>query len=290
MSNEELVLLIQEGVNVQENMGILYKQNQGFIRNTCFPFSEKADLDDLMQEAYFGLTDAVRDFDSTLGFTFLSYAKWKIRRCCLKYIKTYGNLKRIPEYMQNRISKYKKLIQEQGCVPDKETTMKRLNLTEEQFEMMLITMCQKEVVCIDEPLSSDGLSYADIVADGSDIEGDYIMKDTCDHLWKVLGSVLDTRKNSILIKHYKDDRSMKDIAEEEGVSVQRIHRIEKIALAELKKIDEVIQLAEQFGYDSEIAYSGKHSSTEFLAIKHIELEKKYQKLKKKFNLALSDLV
>ena len=83
---------------------------------------------------------------------------------------------------------------------------------------------------------------------------------------------------------------MKDIAEEEGVSVQRIHRIEKIALAELKKIDEVIQLAEQFGYDSEIAYSGKHSSTEFLAIKHIELEKKYQKLKKKFNLALSDLV
>ena len=116
------------------------------------------------------------------------------------------------------------------------------------------------------------------------------MKDTCEHLWNVLGSVLDTRKKNVLIKHYKDDKTLKDIAEEEGVSVQRIHGIEKIALSELRKIDEVIELAEQFGYDSEIAYSGKHHSTEYLAIKHIQLERDYQRLKRKFNLALSDLV
>ena len=60
MTNEELVRLIQEGVDIQENMGILYKQNEGFIRTTCNPFSERAELDDLMQEAYFALVDAVR--------------------------------------------------------------------------------------------------------------------------------------------------------------------------------------------------------------------------------------
>ena len=289
MTNEELVLLIQDGVDVQENMGILYKQNQGFIRNTCLPFSERVDLDDLMQEAYFGLIDAVRGFDSTLGFTFLSYAKWKIRRYCLKYIKTNGNIKRIPEYMQDRIRKYKELIQEFGCVPDEKTTLERMKLTKEQYELMVLTMFQKNVVCIDEPLSSDGLSYADIVADGSDIEGDYVLKEACKELWEILERVLDKRKKNILVKHFKEERSIKDIAKEEGVTVQRVYSLEQIALGELKKIDAVILKAEEFGYNSQIAYSGKHTSTEYLAIKHVELEREYQRLKEDFGLVLSDV-
>lgn len=289
MTNEELVRLIQEGVDIQENMGILYKQNEGFIRTTCNPFSERAELDDLMQEAYFALVDAVRGFDPTLGFTFLSYAKWKIRRYCLKYIKTNGNTKRIPEYMQDRIRKYKKLIQELGSVPDEKTTIERMKLTEKQYELMILTICQNNIVCIDEPLFGDGLSYADIVADGSDIEGDYLFKESCEELWRIIERVLDARKKNILIKHYKEERSIKAIAEEEDVSVQRVYSLENIALRELKRIDAVILKAEEFGYDSHIAYSGKHTSTEYLAIKHVEIAREYQRLKEDLSLTLSDV-
>ena len=288
MTNEELVKLIQEGVNVRENMGILYEQNTGFIRKVCFPFTERVDLDDLMQESYFALSDAVRDFDSKLGFTFLSYAKWKIRRYCLKYVKTHGNTKRIPEYMQDRIRKYKELIQEFGCVPDEQIILQRMNLTKEQYELMLLTMFQKNVVCIDEPLSDDGLSYADTIADDSDIEGDYVSKETCKQLWKIVETALDRRKKSILVKHYKEERSIRDIAKEEGVSVQRVYSLEKIAFEELRQIDAIIIQAQELGYDSHLAYSGKHA-TERLALKHIELEREFQKLKEDFSLALSDL-
>lgn len=51
MTNEELVALIQAGVDVQENMGQLYQQNRNFIVGIALPYSKSCDLDDLMQEA-----------------------------------------------------------------------------------------------------------------------------------------------------------------------------------------------------------------------------------------------
>ena len=60
MTNEELVALIQAGVDVQENMGQLYQQNRNFIVGIALPYSKSCELDDLMQEAYFGLENAVQ--------------------------------------------------------------------------------------------------------------------------------------------------------------------------------------------------------------------------------------
>ena len=59
MTNEELVEQIQNGVNVKENMGLLYEQNIGFITKIVHPFSAYAEEEDLMQEAYIGLHKAV---------------------------------------------------------------------------------------------------------------------------------------------------------------------------------------------------------------------------------------
>mgnify|MGYP007105717964 CR=1 FL=1 len=40
MTNEELVALIQAGVDVQENMGQLYQQNRNFIVKIVLPYSK----------------------------------------------------------------------------------------------------------------------------------------------------------------------------------------------------------------------------------------------------------
>lgn len=68
MTNEELVDLIQAGDHVQDNMGLLYQQNRRFITGIALPFSSSVELDDLMQEAYFGLEKAVSKYDPTLGY------------------------------------------------------------------------------------------------------------------------------------------------------------------------------------------------------------------------------
>ena len=79
MTNEELVALIQAGDHVSENMTMLYQQNRRFIAGLALPFSNSVELDDLMQEAYFGLEKAVSKYDPTLGYAFLTYAENHIR-------------------------------------------------------------------------------------------------------------------------------------------------------------------------------------------------------------------
>ena len=74
MTNEELVALIQAGVDVQENMGQLYQQNRNFIVGIALPYSKSCELDNLMQEAYFGLEKAVQRFEPDRDVLFISYA------------------------------------------------------------------------------------------------------------------------------------------------------------------------------------------------------------------------
>lgn len=106
MTNEELVEQIQNGVNVQENMGILYEQNIGFITNIVHTFSAYAEEEDLMQEAYIGLHKAVEGFDASKGFLFLTYAPHQIRHQCRRYIEDYSRTNRIPVHMLQKISVY----------------------------------------------------------------------------------------------------------------------------------------------------------------------------------------
>lgn len=99
MTNEELVALIQAGVDVQENMGQLYQQNRNFIVKIVLPYSKSCEMDDLMQEAYFGLEKAVQRFEPDRDVLFISYAGIWIRNVIQRYCQNNGNLKRVPVHV-----------------------------------------------------------------------------------------------------------------------------------------------------------------------------------------------
>ena len=290
MSNEEIVEQIHQGINVQENMGILYQQNKSFIRSLVIPFTEKAELDDLMQESFFFLVDAVNKYDPSIGAKFLTYATHKIRFGCLEYVKNNGHQKRIPLYMQERIKKYNILIEEYGGVPEKEVVMKKLNLTQKQYDLMKLTLNQMTCVSMDKPLNDDdGDLIIDLIPDETDIEGSVILQDCCETLWKQVDMIGSERQKNIVLKHFREDQKLSDIASEQNVSVQRVQSLERQALRKLKQMDRVKEIAEFFGYDSAIAYSGRKGSVEKIALKHIELESKYNKLKNKLSNILTGL-
>lgn len=110
MTNEELVEQIQNGVNVKENMGLLYEQNIGFITKIVHPFSAYAEEEDLMQEAYIGLHKAVEGFDASKGVLFLTYAPHQIRQQCRIYLDNYARTKRIPVHMLGKMREYKNFL------------------------------------------------------------------------------------------------------------------------------------------------------------------------------------
>jgi RNA polymerase primary sigma factor len=72
MTNEELVIRIKTGIDPAENMKQLYLQVKAFIHMIAVKYAAYAELEDLEQEGYIGLNDAVEHYNSNLEIKFLS--------------------------------------------------------------------------------------------------------------------------------------------------------------------------------------------------------------------------
>lgn len=67
MSNKQLVLRIKAGENVADNMLQLWQQNQGFIRSIAKKYAAYEEIEDLIQQGYFGMCNAVNGYDPENG-------------------------------------------------------------------------------------------------------------------------------------------------------------------------------------------------------------------------------
>lgn len=72
-TNECIVAAIQAGDNEAENMLELWRQNKGFIAMMARRYSAGAEMDDLEQEGYIALCEAVRHYDPDRGKSFIGY-------------------------------------------------------------------------------------------------------------------------------------------------------------------------------------------------------------------------
>ena len=90
MENEQLVIRIRAGENVADNMLQLWQQNRGFIHKIVNQYKAYADEEDLEQEGYLGLNEAVRHYNPDEGVTFLHYAYYWIKQYIVRYIKGNG--------------------------------------------------------------------------------------------------------------------------------------------------------------------------------------------------------
>lgn len=279
MTNEELVEQIQNGVNVQENMGLLYEQNIRFITKIVHPFSAYAEEEDLMQEAYIGLHKAVEEFDASKGFLFLTYAPFRIKQQCRRYLDNYARTNRIPVHMLEKMREYKKLLAEHHGNLTKEIVMDEMGLTKEQYDFIMKTIHQESVISIDTQIqtdSDDNLTIGDYLADSVDIEGDAVENDCKNRIWGIVDDILNDKQKDVITSYFLNQQTYSAIGETMGCSRERIRQIKEKALSILKEIKELQDLAEFWGYDSMMAYTGKNS-VEYLVLKKLEYEEKIQK-------------
>lgn len=291
MTNEELVEQIQNGVNVQENMGILYEQNIGFITNIVHTFSAYAEEEDLMQEAYIGLHKAVEGFDASKGFLFLTYAPHQIRHQCRRYIEDYSRTNRIPVHMLQKISVYKKLLAEHHGNLTEEIVRDEIGLTKKQYDFMMQVINQESVVSIDTQIrtdADDNLTIGDCIADSTDIEGDAVENDCKNRIWGIVDNILNDKQKDVITSYFMNQQTYSAIGETMGCSRERIRQIKEKAVSILKEIKELQDLAEFWGYDSMMAYTGRNR-VENIAIRHIEVEQDIARLKQNLGNTLADV-
>ena len=111
VTDEELVEQIQQGINVQQNMEILYKQTYKYIKKIVYPYSKVLqnsifDIDDLMQEVYLNFHDAVQKYDHNQEIKFISFVVPFIKLGAKRFIESKLNLLHIPPDKANLAWKY----------------------------------------------------------------------------------------------------------------------------------------------------------------------------------------
>ena len=89
-------------------------------------------LMDLIEEGNLGLMKAVERFDPDRGCKFSTYATWWIRQAVTRSLSNHGRTVRIPVYITDNVSRYKKLVEKEyiksGRYPDIEAVAKGLGI------------------------------------------------------------------------------------------------------------------------------------------------------------------
>lgn len=290
MTNEELVEKIQAGKDVKENMEQLWNQNTGMVAHIAWKYRERAELDDLMQEGFLGLQEAVRCYDQTKGVPFINYATYWIKQVMVRYIKENGTV-RIPEYQQNRIIQYNRIVQafqQKYCRMPTEAEMSHdMNMTVKQLREFKRLARMANIGSLDKPVGEDGeLSLHEIVPDCKDDK--QAVLDSVEHeqlskvLWGMVGE-LPEQQSGVIKKYYKDNMTLKEIGEANGVTIERIRQLKEQGLRTLRNPKRSRRLRE-FYPDDRIYSSGLSgngigtfsrswtSSTERTAMKMMEKE------------------
>ena len=138
MTNEQIVIRIKAGIDVAKNMLTLWEENQALIKMIVKQY-DKGETEDLMQEAYIGLCDAVDGYKPEIGVKFMSYAPYRIKTRIRRYLFA-NNPFGMPEYMQELIKKDRRMtaafLQQLGRNPTDRERMKNLDLTRKQLESL----------------------------------------------------------------------------------------------------------------------------------------------------------
>lgn len=91
MTNEQIVEEIRNGSSVTENMQLLYESNLPLIKRYIKKYTAYENMEDLLQEAYFGLWEATKYYETSENVPFMYYAKYWIKQAVQRYIEKCGS-------------------------------------------------------------------------------------------------------------------------------------------------------------------------------------------------------
>ena len=241
-TNEQLVALIRAGEDTAGNMLKLWEQNKGFIAKMARKYSGYADMDDLMQEGYLALNEAVEHYTDK-GASFLTYAAFWVRQGLRRYIERNSTV-RLPSGLYDDVIKYKRIrreyLTEYGAEPTEREIRALLGVSGKEFERIEENAKRGEIRSLSETIGEEEDSYTlgDTLRSGEDLEAAAVRKR--DHelmsaeLWAQVER-LPEKQILIIRKTFRDNCSSETIGRELGCSYQYINRMKLSALRRLAR-------------------------------------------------------
>lgn len=248
MTNEELAIRIKTGENAAENMLQLWQQNKAFIHMLALKYAGYEEIEDLEQEGFIGLCNAVEGYNSQDGIPFINYAALWIRQAMKRYIENCGSCVRIPSHMHQKMQEYKKLqagFQSwYGRDPTDWEMKQLLGVTWEMFECMQQGFKMSHTDSLNREMpgqeGQESLTLLDVVASDEDIEGSILDQIEAEELKAVIWPMvnhLPPDQAAVIRMKYQNDQTFKEAGEVIGCTPSAARRTEQKALRELRRYE-----------------------------------------------------
>lgn len=231
MDNRQLVERVRAGESGY--MLQLWEQNKGFIHMMANKYVGGAERDDLEQEGYVALCEAIENYDQDRGMSFINYAAFYIHRrmqMCVdnnRPVRLGYNMGALVRKRKRIASQYASIY---GVEPTDKETRYFLGVTEEMLENIKKASRMGNIASLDAPIeTTDGeLSVMDVVASDECLEEDVCRRIDRENMERELWIVVDQLPGimpDVIKKRYKEEKTMEETAKlikESGSSVRNI--------------------------------------------------------------------
>lgn len=242
MSNEQLVYRIKAGEDTANNMLRLWEQNQRFIGMIAVKYSGYAEMDDLKQEGYLALCEAVRHYNSDQAVPFINYAAFYIRQGMQRYIENFGSCIRIPVHRQQSVKKYKKIVAEYqkkyGVSPSDAEIRSLMGVSREVLDNIKESAVMGRIESLSKPVNeSEDTFLEDMIVSGEDVEDEVDKKVDRERMNRELWEMVETLpsdQSQVIKSRFIDGNTLREIGQKQGKSIERIRQIETKALKTMR--------------------------------------------------------
>lgn len=202
----------------------------------------KLSMADLIQEGNLGLMVALDKYNWKLGYKFSTYATWWIKQAMFKAISEQSHCMKIPVYIQETLSKYKKiknsLEQKYNCQIKPSIVADKMGISENKINTFLNAFTKS--LSIENSLDAADdkqLNLSEIIEDvkqnvEKEIESEELKKD----IKKALNILKEKEREVITLRFGLEDsgkRTLEEIGNIYGVTKECIRQIEKRAIRKI---------------------------------------------------------
>ena len=237
---------------IDETRGLIVNANQRLCIAAAKNWATTDTLMDYVNEATIGLMEALDKFDHKKGFKFASYAMWYLKRALNEY---HHNVKPIVHRTNNSktwsiVSKATSdFMQEHERMPSTEELKEIVNDKLKKGIKDKSDLIDIQLTMVDEyPLSDEATVHSEIMDfnRASSTENEYEATADADFQKELVSSLLDVltprekkviqmRFGLIEVNGIKREFELSEVAEEVGLTSERIRQMESSILGKLKK-------------------------------------------------------
>ena len=201
---------------------------------------------DLIEEGNLGLMKAVTKYNPHKGFRFSTYGAWWIRQYITRAIANQGKTVRIPVYMTELLSKFKRITEELsqklGRKPSARELARRMRLPIERVERLQELVSSSQTTSLETPVGEEGeTEMIDLLEDETtpspqeDI-GRFLQHERIDAL---LQRINERERRVIELRYGISDgvsRTLGETAKFFGITRERVRQIEVVAIRKLRAL------------------------------------------------------